>query len=178
MDQEPAAIGAPKPAPMGEVLMLVSETKQNLTASRGDPANNQRSTNSIDWHVGSRLRLRRLELGMSQEKLAEHLGITFQQVQKYERGANRIGASRLHQIALALNVQITYFFEGADGANGGKAMMNHVDSPLSAALCDAATVRLLRAFALIEDAHIKQKAVSVIEAIAEAAGDDAAPLPM
>lgn len=127
---------------------------------------NQRSANSVDWHVGSRLRLRRLELGMSQEKLADALGITFQQVQKYERGTNRIGASRLHQIALALQVPITYFFEGTgDGAPAGEGMVP-VSSPLSDALSDAATVRLLRAFSQIEDPVLKQKAVTVIEAIA------------
>lgn len=127
---------------------------------------NQRSANSVDWHVGSRLRLRRLELGMSQEKLADALGITFQQVQKYERGTNRIGASRLHQIALALQVPITYFFEGAAGEPIAGSDPIHLASPLSDALSDAATVRLLKAFAQIEDPLLKQKAVTVIEAIA------------
>ncbi len=147
-------------------------TKTSAPAARVQRADipNQRSANSIDWHVGSRLRLRRLELGMSQEKLAEALGITFQQVQKYERGTNRIGASRLHQIALALQVPITFFFEGA--ADEGVPRNEHTahSSPLADALSDAATVRLLRAFAQIEDPAVKQKAVTVIEAIAEASG--------
>ncbi|MEW5423607.1 helix-turn-helix domain-containing protein [Amorphus sp. 3PC139-8] len=129
---------------------------------------NQRSANSVDYHVGTRLRLRRLELGMSQERLAEKLGITFQQIQKYERGTNRIGASRLHDIAIALQVPISYFFEGADGVKAGP--VDGVESPLSEALSDSATVRLLRAFSLIEDASVRQKAVTVIEAIASAAG--------
>ncbi|MEM9224397.1 MAG: helix-turn-helix domain-containing protein [Pseudomonadota bacterium] len=125
---------------------------------------NQRSANSVDSHVGSRVRLRRLELGLSQEKLADQLGITFQQVQKYERGTNRIGASRLHQIAIVLQAPITYFFEGAADT---QSPMNRETTPLSRALNDPATVRLVRAFASINDAQLKQKAVGIIEAIAD-----------
>ena len=74
--------------------------------------------NPIDVHVGSRVRLRRTLLGMSQEKLGEAIGLTFQQVQKYERGANRVGASRLFELSRVLDVQVAYFFEemGADTA--------------------------------------------------------------
>ena len=152
--------------------MLVAELNKNVQSARVEQTN-QRSTNSIDWHVGSRLRLRCLELGMSQERLAEQLGLTFQQVQTYARGTNRIGASRLHQIALVLQVPITYFFEGAESESDEK-VPSTVDSPLSVALSDAATIRLLRAFALIDDPNIKQKAVSVIEAIAEASSASSA----
>jgi transcriptional regulator with XRE-family HTH domain len=76
----------------------------------------ERSPNPIDIHVGSRVRLRRLLLGMSQEKLGDELGVTFQQVQKYERGANRIGASRLYRVSKVLQVPVGFFFEGLDGA--------------------------------------------------------------
>ncbi len=132
---------------------------------RGEiPITNQRSANSVDSHVGSRVRLRRLELGLSQEKLADQLGITFQQVQKYERGTNRIGASRLHQIAIVLEAPITYFFDGATQPSESVSKTN--ESPLSQALSDPATVRLVRAFASITDTQLKQKAVGIIEAIA------------
>jgi transcriptional regulator with XRE-family HTH domain len=131
---------------------------------RSESVPNQRSANSVDGHVGSRVRLRRLELGLSQEKLAEQLGITFQQVQKYERGTNRIGASRLHQIALVLQAPITYFFEGASES---ALPRSNEQSPLAQALSDPATVRLVRAFASISDPQLKQKAVGIIEAIAE-----------
>jgi transcriptional regulator with XRE-family HTH domain len=131
---------------------------------RSESTPNQRSANSVDSHVGSRVRLRRLELGLSQEKLAEQLGITFQQVQKYERGTNRIGASRLHQIALVLQAPITYFFEGASESALPRA---GEQSPLALALSDPATVRLVRAFASIADPQLKQKAVGIIEAIAD-----------
>lgn len=70
----------------------------------------QRAVNAIDRHIGKRLRERRLEIGMSQERLAELLGVTFQQVQKYEKGVNRIAASRLFDISRALDVEIAYFF--------------------------------------------------------------------
>jgi transcriptional regulator with XRE-family HTH domain len=71
--------------------------------------------NPIDIHVGSRMRMRRMALGMSQEKLATGLGLTFQQVQKYEKGANRMGSSRLQQVADVLGVAVPFFFEGAGG---------------------------------------------------------------
>jgi transcriptional regulator with XRE-family HTH domain len=74
--------------------------------------------NPVDRHVGLRIRLRRKELGISQEKLADSIGLTFQQVQKYERAANRVSASKLWEVARALNTNIGYFYEGlaADGA--------------------------------------------------------------
>jgi transcriptional regulator with XRE-family HTH domain len=77
--------------------------------------------NPIDKHVGSRLRMRRLMLEMSQSKLAGALGLTFQQVQKYEKGANRIGASRLQHISQILQVQVPFFFEGAPAASAEPA---------------------------------------------------------
>ena len=74
---------------------------------------NKKKPNPIDIHVGSRIRLRRTMLGMSQEKLGESLGITFQQIQKYEKGTNRVGASRLQNIASILNVPVSFFFDDA-----------------------------------------------------------------
>ena len=71
-----------------------------------------RSANPVDIHVGTRIRLRRQVLKMSQEKLGDQLGVTFQQVQKYERGTNRVGASRLWRLSQVLDVPINYFFEG------------------------------------------------------------------
>src|SRR5690606_13936188 len=90
------------------------ETKKGVLRMAG-----KKSPNPIDIHVGSRVRLRRMMLGMSQEKLGEGLGITFQQIQKYEKGTNRIGASRLQHIARILSVPVSFFFEDAPG--GGDA---------------------------------------------------------
>src|SRR5204863_9862375 len=75
----------------------------------------KKAPNPIDKHVGSRVRMRRMMLSMSQEKLGDALGLTFQQVQKYEKGTNRIGASRLQQISLILQVPVAFFFEGVPG---------------------------------------------------------------
>src|SRR5579864_1004335 len=74
--------------------------------------------NPIDVHVGARVRLRRTLLGMSQEKLGQAIGLTFQQVQKYERGTNRIGASRLHELAQVLDVSVAFFFEDLNMPDG------------------------------------------------------------
>src|SRR5947207_15749841 len=78
----------------------------------------KKAPNPIDKHVGSRVRMRRMMLSMSQEKLGDALSLTFQQVQKYEKGANRIGASRLQQIAHILQVPVSFFFDAAPNAPG------------------------------------------------------------
>src|ERR1044072_1365423 len=83
-----------------------------------DPTMVKKAPNPIDRHVGSRVRMRRMMLSMSQEKLGEALGLTFQQGQKYEKGANRIGASRLQQIARILQVPVSFFFDGAPSQPG------------------------------------------------------------
>jgi transcriptional regulator with XRE-family HTH domain len=123
--------------------------------------------NSIDKHVGSRARMRRNMLGMSQEKLADELGITFQQVQKYEKGANRISASRLHDMARILRIPVPFFFEGAphvagQSRNGGKA-----PSPayVSEFLGTADGLKLVRAFAQIADIQVRRSVVRLVEQI-------------
>ena len=85
----------------------------------------KKAPNPTDKHVGSRVRMRRMMLGMSQEKLGDALGLTFQQVQKYEKGTNRIGASRLQQIAHILQVPVSFFFEGAPSVQPGDAHGRH-----------------------------------------------------
>jgi len=84
-------------------------------------AADERTPNPIDLHVGARIRMRRRMLGVSQEKLADALGLTFQQVQKYERGANRVSASKLYEIAAALKTPVSYFFEGLADPSAGEA---------------------------------------------------------
>lgn len=103
-------------------------TQQNKPSSRGRTPNG--SPNPIDVHVGNRIRLRRTLLGYSQEKLASMLGLTFQQVQKYERGTNRVGASRLWDIAKALTSPISFFYEDIDAevANQSPRMFSLPDS--------------------------------------------------
>src|SRR6266498_5520873 len=89
----------------------------------------KKAPNPIDKHVGSRVRMRRMMLSMSQEKLGDALGLTFQQVQKYEKGTNRIGASRLQQISLILQVPVSFFFEGAPPPPGKLTEPGEAPSP-------------------------------------------------
>src|SRR6202023_2373177 len=89
----------------------------------------KKAPNPIDKHVGSRVRMRRMMLSMSQEKLGDALGLTFQQVQKYEKGANRIGASRLQQISLILQVPVAFFFEGAPVPHQQRGRLQEGPSP-------------------------------------------------
>ena len=93
----------------------------------------KKAPNPIDKHVGSRVRMRRMMLSMSQEKLGDALGLTFQQVQKYEKGTNRIGASRLQQISHILQVPVAFFFEGAPNLHGhvGRHAKTHPPPPMS-----------------------------------------------
>jgi transcriptional regulator with XRE-family HTH domain len=115
----------------------------------------RRDPNYIDVHVGSRIRMRRQLINMSQERLGELLGITFQQVQKYEKGANRISASRLFYAAKTLGVPINFFFEGLPGleADGGLKEGAQPDEFL-AALMTAEGIQLAKAF---RDASSQQK---------------------
>jgi transcriptional regulator with XRE-family HTH domain len=124
-----------------------------------------RSPAAADVEIGQRVRTRRLELGISQVELGRSIGVTFQQVQKYERGANRIGGSRLQQIADALLVGPAYFF-GATPA----ASMTDVPKEgfLGAALADRAAVELLRAFSLIGDDRRREALVDLVRALAKA----------
>jgi transcriptional regulator with XRE-family HTH domain len=125
---------------------------------------NPRSSGKHDVELGRRLRLRRVEQEMSQSELADKIGVTFQQVQKYEKGVNRVGAARLLQIAPALDVPITFFYDD-DGlgkrASDGK---REVESLLF--LDSSFSLRLLRAYASVKDQRIQRQFVSLIESIA------------
>ena len=112
--------------------------------------------NPIDLHVGRRLRQRRRVLGLTQQKLADEVSIRFQQIQKYESGANRISASRLYALALALDVPVAYFFEGLDGdAAHGENVNGHSNGHVSKAPHDVfsskETIDLVRAFYNLEE---------------------------
>jgi transcriptional regulator with XRE-family HTH domain len=124
---------------------------------------------ALDRYVGTRMRVRRLEVGMSQEKLGEFLGITFQQVQKYEKGTNRVSISRLHQIAQALETPISYFYEGAaDGLDAGGSL---ADPELAGVASDFLKLgegrALMRSFVGMTSAQRRQ----VIEFVRQIAGD-------
>ena len=126
--------------------------------------------NPTDKHVGSRVRMRRMMLGMSQEKLGDALGLTFQQVQKYEKGTNRIGASRLQQIAQILQVQVSFFFEGAPNIlpNSNQDGFSEASSPayVSDFLASSDGLALTKAFMKIEDSKLRRRIVDLVEQIA------------
>jgi len=125
----------------------------------------------IDKHIGSRVRMRRIMLAMSQEHLADALGITYQQVQKNEKGTNRIGASRLQQLSQILQVPVAFFFEGAPNAsaphdsNESALSMAEIDDFVS----DSDGLRLIGAFMRIDNAALRRRIVMLVQ---EIAGDE------
>lgn len=130
-----------------------------------------RSANPVDVHVGARIRLRRLWMRMSQDHLGEKLGVTFQQVQKYERGANRVSASRLWSMAEALEVPIEYFFEGlTDGvpgmAEGDQTPMvyDFINSPDG--------VQLASAYSRITDPRVRRQVLQLVRVLAGDNGEE------
>jgi transcriptional regulator with XRE-family HTH domain len=128
--------------------------------------------NPIDVHVGARVRLRRTLLGMSQERLGDAIGLTFQQVQKYERGANRVGASRLYDLSRVLDVPVSFFFDdlspelvAAQGEASGDAMPGaHEPDPMMR----RETLELVRAYYRIPDPQIRRRLFDLTKAIANA----------
>jgi transcriptional regulator with XRE-family HTH domain len=128
----------------------------------------KKTPNPIDKHVGSRVRMRRMMLGMSQEKLGDSLNLTFQQVQKYEKGTNRIGASRLQQIAAILQVPVSFFFEGAPHAPGQIEGMAEAPSPayISDYLATSDGLALTKAFMRIKSSKLRRRIVELVEQIA------------
>ena len=114
----------------------------------------------IDVEVGQRIRIQRLAAGLSQSELAERIGVTFQQVQKYEKGANRVGAGRLTRIARVLNVPVGSFFDGREEID--QVARQGLESPL-AAMAQPYAYRLLRAYATISDPDLRQTIVDFVE---------------
>jgi len=134
-----------------------------------------RRANPVDVHVGSRVRLRRMLLGMSQEKLGEHLGLTFQQIQKYEKGINRIGASRLYDLSKVLSVPVQFFYEelavaGGDGAAGFAE--RPAESYAVEFLGSREGLELNKAFARISDPKVRRSIVELVRAFAGEAGSE------
>jgi transcriptional regulator with XRE-family HTH domain len=130
----------------------------------------KKAPNPTDKHVGSRVRMRRMMLGMSQEKLGNSLGLTFQQVQKYEKGTNRIGASRLQQISHTLQVPVAFFFEGAPAAATATRTDGMAEAPSPAYVSDfLATsdgLALTKAFMRISYSKLRRHIVDLVEQIA------------
>ncbi len=129
----------------------------------------KKEPNPTDVHVGSRVRLRRTMMGMSQEKLGEALGVTFQQIQKYEKGTNRIGASRMQQIVETLGVSIDFFFEGlasSDTAPSGMAEAQSANYVVDF-LNTSEGIQLNRAFSRISDPKVRRKVIELLRTLAD-----------
>jgi transcriptional regulator with XRE-family HTH domain len=130
---------------------------------------NKKQPNPIDIHVGSRVRLRRMMLGMSQEKLGEQLGITFQQIQKYEKGTNRIGASRLQHIARVLTVPVAFFFEDAPPTPGDPSPGSMAEPERTSYVVDFLSssegIQLNKAFVRIKDTKLRRRVIDLVRAL-------------
>jgi transcriptional regulator with XRE-family HTH domain len=133
-----------------------------------------KAPNPVDRHVGSRVRMRRIMLGMSQEKLGDALGLTFQQVQKYEKGTNRVGASRIQQISEILQVPVSFLFEGSPSGASGSEGFSEATSPAYVAdfLATSEGLALTRAFTRISDPRLRRSIVELVEQIASRESPD------
>jgi transcriptional regulator with XRE-family HTH domain len=138
------------------------------------------AANQIDAHVGSRVRSRRVLLGLSQEKLGDALGLTFQQIQKYERGANRIGASRLFDLSCALDVPVSYFFDGIPPeivparsgtieAKPASARKNMLEPDI---LLNRETTELVRAYYAVSDGEVRRRTIEFLRVLGERVGTE------
>jgi len=129
----------------------------------------KKTPNPTDKHVGSRVRMRRMMLNMSQEKLGDALGLTFQQVQKYEKGTNRIGASRLQQISNILQVPVSFFFEGAPHSGVKGEGTGDAPSPayVSDFLATSDGLALVKAFTRIKNSKLRRSVVNLVEQVAD-----------
>jgi transcriptional regulator with XRE-family HTH domain len=128
-----------------------------------------KTPNPTDKYVGARIRMRRLMLGMSQTALAQGLDLTFQQIQKYEKGINRVGASRLQQIAHILKVSVEFFFEGAPAVPGAKATLPEVPSlaHVSEFLATPDGLTLVAGFVKIRSAKLRRSIVELVSYLAQ-----------
>jgi transcriptional regulator with XRE-family HTH domain len=129
----------------------------------------------VDVHVGRRLRLKRTIMGLSQETIGKAIGVTFQQIQKYERGINRMGASRLYDFAKALHVPVSYFFEGyGDELSENSPVYGMAESESLGfeheSISNRETMDIMRAYHKIKNPHVRKRIVDLIKSMAEEAG--------
>ena len=126
----------------------------------------KKQANPIDVQVGNRVRIRRMLIGMSQERLGDLLGLTFQQVQKYEKGVNRIGAGRLFEVSRILNVPVDFFYEGLNAANqSGES--DAVAPPVMEFVSSGEGLQLSLAFMKIKDAKVRKRVLDLVKSLAE-----------
>ena len=147
-------------------------TSDKTESKTGKPSAGKKSPNPVDVHVGSRVRLRRMLVGLSQEKLGHSMGLTFQQIQKYEKGVNRIGASRLYKLSQILNVPVGFFYEGMNqmegSANPGMAEEN-TEAFLYEFLNTRDGLELNRAFVKVSDPSIRKSVIDLVRSLGRTA---------
>ncbi len=151
---------------MSAAVSAAAPAKRSATSrkwARGD------GPNPVDMHVGARVRLRRTLLGMTQEKLAKAIGLTFQQVQKYERGANRIGASRLHELSQVLDVPVSFFFDDLEGETGAAGHLQEEAPPPFEGdpMAKRETLQLVRAYYQIKSPAMRKRILDLTRSLAE-----------
>lgn len=132
------------------------------------PVIRQRAMQPMDQHIGARIRQRRLQLGMSQGKLASGLGVSFQQVQKYEKGANRVGGSRMQQIAAVLQVEPAFFFDGAAGRKANGQRHDPDNERLDTFLATKEGIAINRLFPQIKSVNVRRAVLALIELVVAA----------
>jgi transcriptional regulator with XRE-family HTH domain len=129
----------------------------------------KKQANPIDVQVGNRVRIRRMLIGMSQERLGDMLGLTFQQVQKYEKGVNRIGAGRLFEVARILNVPVDFFYEGVSAQLAGQPGTSELEGtpPVMEFVSSGEGLQLSLAFMKIKDAKVRKRVLDLVKSLAE-----------
>jgi len=162
-------------APKFRFANLVEDQAVVGAGRNQDEGGNVSKPNPVDVHVGGRIRLRRTLLGFSQDKLAQGLGLTFQQIQKYERGANRVGASRLYQLSRVLDVPVSYFFEDMPAAAAGNRPaapgLAEAREPFEAdPLAKRETLELVRAYYQIRNPQTRKRLFELVKTLGK--GDD------
>lgn len=151
---------------MNRIKTVASEQPRIRATSPPPPARHP-----MDIQVGGRLRQRRLLLGMSQKRLGEAIGVSFQQVQKYERGASRISASSLYDLSRALDVPITFFFDASDGAAEGQGGLESAEGRL----LKREMLELVRTFGRLTDASVRSRICELVKALAATEGGGGGP---
>ena len=150
--------------------MIMNNKNDKSVDNENAESRNARKANPIDVHVGMRVRMRRMLLGMSQEKLGELLSLTFQQVQKYEKGINRIGASRLFELSRVLGVPVQYFYDEVPGDVASSVAGGFAEGSSDGYVADVLSSRdgleLNKAFARIEDPKVRRSIVELVRSLA------------
>ena len=145
--------------------------KSTTPRKKAPPAKPEGRPRPVDAHVGGRLKLRRTLVGMSQEKLGEKVGLTFQQIQKYERGANRIGSSRLFEFSQILSVPVSYFFEEMPDNVVAGDFEAEIGTEADA-VTRRETLELVRSYYRIQDPNVRKRIYELVKSVSQVADED------